>query len=424
VNHPGSNCSAAELKSAANRFVGWLDRTGFKSFDPYDVWGTSYGIWSRRVYYRNRRLGAVFVAPIVALDLVWPSARRLLVKRQRFATADAQVLMAFLNLHHVTGERSFLDRAVTLGEEILAYAISGYRGPCWGYPFDWEHGRGKTWKRNTPYITCTPYCYEAFVGLFEATQEPRYFDLAQKIADFVHGDLRDTPTSATASAGSYSPIDNSQVVNASAYRAWLLIDAGRRFGRDDFTATGLRNLNFVLESQRPDGSWLYALGEGASFIDNFHTCFNLKNLTKINRMLEREDITTAVRRGFTYYAEHLLYADGDPKSFAIEPRFQVARLEMYNFAEGITLGAVLGREIPESSEIAHRLAHRLIRDFQLRDGYFVTRVFRGDIRHTFPFLRWPQAQLFLAITNLLRSVVSRSHNGEVTTRPFQAVTSH
>jgi hypothetical protein len=33
----------------------------------------------------------------------------------------------------------------------------------------------------------------------------------------------------------------------------------------------------------------------------------------------------------------------------------------------------------------------------------VTRVFRGGFRHRFPFLRWPQAQLFYALTNLLKT---------------------
>ncbi len=82
------------------------------------------------------------------------------------------------------------------------------------------------------------------------------------------------------------------------------------------------------------------------------------------------------------------------------PRLQVATLEMYNFAEGITLGALLGDEIPEARELAEDLAARLVARHQLPAGHFVTRVFRGGIRHRFPFLRWPQAQLFYALTNL------------------------
>lgn len=404
MTQPRNECSTEELASSCQRFLGWLDRTGYASYDPYDIWGTRYGLWSRKVYYGSRLLGTPLVAPLVLLDLVCPSARTLFVKRQRYATADGQLLLALLNLYAVTGDRIHLDRALRLGDEILEYAIPGYRGPCWGYPFDWQRDSGAVWSRNTPYITCTPYCYEAFITLHAVTGEARYHDIAAGIAEFVHGDLHDTQVSPTASAGSYSPKDRGQVVNASAYRAWVLLDAGRRFDREDFTRTGTRNLNFVLESQREDGSWLYAMADGASFIDNFHTCFNLKNLVKIDRMLDRPDIRRSIASGFEYWRTNLLYPDLDPKSFSREPRFQLARLEMYNFAEGITLCSLLAGESVTACGIAHRLAGRLIRDFQLKEGYFVTRVFRGSIKHTFPFLRWPQAQLFLATTNLLRAL--------------------
>jgi hypothetical protein len=74
---------------------------------------------------------------------------------------------------------------------------------------------------------------------------------------------------------------------------------------------------------------------------------------------------------------------------------------MYNFAEAITLGALLRDSIPGAFELAQKLAAILCEQHQLRDGHFVTRVYRGGFRHTFPFLRWPQAQLFYSLTNLL-----------------------
>jgi hypothetical protein len=343
------------------------------------------------------------VAPLVAVDLLCPSLRRMVVGKDRFATCDAQLLLGFLNLHQVTGEARLLERAVALGEEIMGYSIPGYRGPCWGYPFDWQNNKHAVWPRNTPYITCTPYCYEAYLGLLDATGNPQYRGWLAGIAEFVHGDLKDIPTGPATAAGSYSPIDTRQVVNATAYRAYVLADAGKRFDRRDYLETAARNLNFVLESQAEDGSWLYAMNEGKSYIDNFHTCFNLKNLFKIQRIAPEPRIEAAIRRGFAYYRQHLIDADGNPKPFAARPRLQLAKLEMYDFAEGITMGALIGEMIPEAGELARNLARKVIHEHQLPDGHFVTRVFRGGFRHCFPFLRWPQAQLFYALTNLLKT---------------------
>lgn len=398
------------LETGCARFLGWLDRAGYESYDPYDIWGTKYGLWSRKVYYAKGKLAIPLVAPLVAVDLLWPSVRRLFVKKDRFATCDAQLLLAFLNLYEITGEQKHLDRAVALGDEILAYSIPGYKGPCWGYPFDWQNNKDEVWPKNTPYITCTPYCYEAYLGLLDATGEDRYREIAAGIAEFIFGDLKNLPTGPDAAAGSYSPYDERQVVNATAYRAYILADAGKRFGRDDYLRDSRLNLNFVLESQAGDGSWLYAMNEKTSFIDNFHTCFNLKNLIKLNRLAPDERVGEAIRRGYEYYRRVLIDEDGNPRSFAVEPRLQIAKLEMYNFAEGITLGALLGEEMPEARELAVELASKLISEHQLAEGHFVTRVFRGGLRHTFPFLRWPQAQLFYGLTNLWKSGCSEAAN--------------
>ena len=125
---------------------------------------------------------------------------------------------------------------------------------------------------------------------------------------------------------------------------------------------------------------------------------------KVNRISPDDRVTEAILKGHEYYRKHLIDADGNPKSFAVEPRLQLAKLEMYNFAEGMTLGALLGDEIPGARDLAIELARKLVAEHQLADGHFVTRVFRGGIRHRFPFLRWPQAQLFYGLTNLWRTI--------------------
>lgn len=390
----------------ARGFADWLGRYGFESYDPYDIWGTPYGLLSRRVYYRNRFLGLPLIAPVLLIELLCPRLRSILVRKQRYPTADAQLLLAFLNLHSLSPRDGYIERATGLAEDLLRTSIPGYNGHCWGYPFDWQNNSG-LWPRNTPYITATPYCFEGFLALYEATEDTRYRDVAASAATFVYRDLRDTPTSETAAAGSYSPFDSSKVINASAYRAFVLAEAWHHFGIRDYREKALGNLHFVLESQNADGSWIYALDSpNEDFIDHFHTCFVLKNLYKVNTRLQLPEVATAIEAGYAYYRKHLFDGRGDPKPFAVAPRTQVVRTEMYNFAEAITLGCLLRADIPEAFNMAGELASRLRRHYRLRNGHFVTRVYRGGIRHTLPFLRWPQAQLFYAVTNLLKAIAT------------------
>ncbi len=406
------------VAETVDRFVNWLSRHGYFSHDPYDILGTRFGVKSRRLYYQSAWAGVPLVGPMVLIEMFCPWLRTLLVKKERFATADAQIALAFLNVYALTGDKAALTEATTLCEALIDTSIPGYSGYCWGYPFDWQNSMA-LWRRNTPYITTVPYGFEAFLALYEVTGNGRYFDAAKSVANFVYTDLRDTPVSAHAAAASYSPMDSGKVINASAYRAFVLFKAASTFAESQYLDKAEKNLNFVLEAQRDDGSWLYALDSPQeSFIDHFHTCFVLKNLFKINQILGPARVREALKAGYAYYREHLFCKNGLPKSFSVEPRRQVTRLELYSVAEAITLGVLFRDEIPTAYDVALDLGLRVGREFQLPDGHFVTRIYLGGLRHKMPFLRWPQAQMFYALSNLLLS-----EKGRETRRPEAAFAS-
>ena len=414
-----STSNKEEVWTAINKFCAWLSSTEGISYDPYDILGTCYGRWARQIYYRKNPLGILLTAPLVLMEILAPGLRGFFVSKRHYATADAQLALAFLNLHEirqlgtdVPSDRAvndqsgitWLDMAEGLGDELLQQSAQGYSGFCWGYPFDWQHVNGFM-PKGTPHITATPYCYEVFAKLFDITGDPKYLEITNSIAAFVSDDLTDTPTGDGAAASSYTPYDHGKVVNASAYRAFVLSDAARRLDNEEYFAKAQRNLRFVLNSQRSDGSWLYAVDNPPeAFVDNFHTCFVLKNLYKLNRQLGSLEVGQSIQRGYEYYRKNLIDSSGTPKTYAVAPRAEIVRAEMYNFAEGITLGALLRNDIPEAFAIADELAARLVRQFQLPTGHFVTRVYRGGIKHSVPYLRWPQSQLFLALTNLLVAV--------------------
>jgi hypothetical protein len=411
-----------ELWTAVDKFNTWLVASKGLSYDPYDVLGTRYGRWARRLYYDNHPLGVFVTAPLILMEMICPQARGLFVKKDRYPTADAQLALAFLNLYEarqdLTNEKqpvhddkshsslACLNAAKDLAQRLIEQSVPGYSGLCWGYPFDWQNVNGLM-PKGTPHITATPYCYEVFARLFDLTQESRYLAAARSVAAFVFNDLNDTPTGDDAAASSYTPHDHGKVVNASAYRAFVLFDAAWRFGAEDYWSKAQKNLRFILHSQRSDGSWLYAIDNPPeSFIDNFHTCFVLKNLFKLNRHLHSVEVSQAIQRGYEFYRKALFDEADNPRSYAVAPRIQIVRLEMYNVAEAITLGALLRDDVPEAFPLAKRLATQLIRRYQLPAGHWVTRVYLGGIKHTVPFIRWPQSQLFLALTNLLLASVA------------------
>ena len=78
--------------------------------------------------------------------------------------------------------------------------------------------------------------------------------------------------------------------------------------------------------------------------------------------------------------------------------------EMYDYAEGINLGCLINDIIPGSLEKSIWLANDLISNFQLKKGHFVTRVTTLNTFHKVPYIRWPQAQIFYALTQILKKI--------------------
>jgi len=393
------------FESSLNKFISWLELNGTAGYDPYDLWSTRYGIRARRLYYRFGKAAALPVAPLVLADRFVPAASRIGIAKKRYATSHAHLILGYLDLHSVGfyGRTDWLDRSKILAEELEGLKCPNYSGDCWGYPFDWENRRG-LWPRNTPLITVTPYCFEALLALNEATGDPAYFDKVRSVLRFALSDLNNIERPSGAVASSYSPRDRGLVINASAYRAFVLVKGGKIFYDAKATELGRKLIGFVLESQRPDGSWPYALEEeGDDFIDHFHTCFVLKNLVKVLMVNGDDDIRNAIESGYEFYKNRLFDDEGLPIPFAVGGN-RLLRYSMYDFAEAINLGILLRGVVPGAFERSLRVARVTVERYLLPDGHFVTSVGRTGLADKLAFIRWPQAQMFHALASLLRSL--------------------
>lgn len=382
------------IAASLQAFVCWLHDAGYTSHDQYDFWATAYGIWSKGLYYRYGALAAPLVLPLVAADWLLPASRRWFCARQRFPIADAHYLMGFVSLFRATHESRCLAAATDLADALLASCIPGFSGHCWGYPFDWQTRRGLC-KRDTPLVTSTPYVFDAFVALHAATGSACHLGVARSIAAFVANDIHDTPVGNGRAAG-YTPFDQSQVINASSYRAACMAEAAELLGNERYRQIAAGNVRFVLDQQRHDGAWPYSANDPCDrFVDHFHTCFVLEGLYRAYRVLLDPAILHAVELGYRYYRERLFYADGHPRSFAETTRPQLHIVELYDYAEALKLALLLGSEIP-TGDSAASLATRLL-ELQAAAGHFVTRISIGGRRNTVPYHRWAQSQAFCAL---------------------------
>jgi len=392
------------------RFVDWLDRYGELSYDWQGLYAGPFGRYAKALYYRKPLLGTLAVSPMVFCEAFVPSARRLFWKPQRFPIADAHYAMGFLFLAQAFDQEPYYKRAFHFLEVLKQTRCPGYDRYCWGYPYDWVTLRG-TIKEGTPLITTVPYVYEAFRQAYQFDGDGRWLAIMQSIAQHGCQDYVDLETSATASTCSYTPdpADSLRVVNANAYRAFLLTSAALDFSEDSYRRTAERNLNFVLEAQNPDGSWYYANDGKRGFTDHFHTCFVLKALTKIESLTRDPRCTRAIERGVQYYVANLFDERGLPKPFSRAPRTTVYRRELYDYAEFVNLAVLLRGRFRTLDVILAPVLHSLFAEWQKPDGSFRSRQLLLGWDNT-PMHRWAQAQMFRSLCFLLHASSQGSGN--------------
>jgi hypothetical protein len=382
-------------------FTEWLSRYGETSYDFQSFYASDLARSAKALYYRKPQLGVLAVTPMVLSEAFVPSARAIFWKRQRFPIADAHYAMGFAFLSKLLNQESYYARAVHFLEVLKETRCASYSHYCWGYPFNWETIRG-TIKEGTPLITTVPYVYEAFKQVWEIDGSDEWFQIMNSIAEHALLDYRDFQTSANASTCSYTPDPEQSVavVNANAYRAFLLTSAARDFSDERYWKVAERNLNFVLEAQNKDGSWYYAKDGKRNFIDHFHTCFVMKALTKIETLTGHSGCTEAIKRGVEYYTTNLFDDGGLPKPFSSRPRLTVYRRELYDYAESINLAVLLRGRFPKLDDLLSLVLNDVLTVWQKPDGSFRSRRLLLGWDNT-PMHRWAQAQLFRSLCFLM-----------------------
>jgi hypothetical protein len=389
-----------KVSGVLSNFTRWLDAYGETSWDHQSFFAGPVGGRAKSLYYRHKAIGTVAVAPMIFFEAFLPSARRLFHRPIRFPIADAHYAMGFAFLYQATGDSDYLKKAVHFLNVLKETRSSQFNEYCWGYPFDWVTRNGII-KQQTPLITSTPYIYEAFLQVFELDGRDEWKKVLESIARHASVGINDFRTSETASSCSYTPFDKGGVINAAAYRAFLLTSASKILANDRYWRIAERNLNFVLEAQNPDGSWYYAVDGVRDFVDHFHTCFVMKALAKIHSLTGHEACLKALAQGVKYYQENLFDQDGLPRPFSKAPRLTVYKRELYDCAECINLSLLLRDRFSQLEATLETVVAEILKNWIKPDGSFRSRQLLLGWDNV-PMHRWAQSQIFRNLAFYLR----------------------
>lgn len=381
----------------------YCETQSFKGWDPYD------GL--------NSKLFKV--TPVKNWDiarLIWIQSfkrspvnlRRVLFVPKDYNTKGLGLfLTAYCNLYkytNQTGNDSFgssediLKQITSLSDLLISLQSKGYSGTSWGYNFDWQARRLFLFPKGTPNVVATTFCASALFEAYEITKNDKYLSTALSSADFVLSDLKRTKVN-KGFLFSYSPLDgNNTVYNASLLASKLLSICYSYTKNEAYVKAARESVAACVDAQKENGSWFYGALPIQSWIDSFHTGYNLDGLIAYQNYSGDKSFDENIKRGFEYYINNFFMDDGTPKYY----HDKVYPIDIHCPAQlFVTLYKL--NNFTQYHDLAERVMEWTIKHMQTKKGYFIyqkKQLFSSKI----PYMRWSQAFMFCAMSFFLLSI--------------------
>ena len=297
------------VRRAAIRLAAHGRSAAWAGHDPYDALNSL--VFERSPFAGSRlvRLGLTQALKRLPLDTRW----LLRVPAVQNPKGLALFLSASLKLAQL-GVREAEADARRLADRVLTLRSPFSEAWCWGYPFPWQTRR-RLVPRHFPNLVSTVFVADSLLDAYEAFGESRFLDAATGAGRWMVSELY---WSEAGSSGFGYPLPDvrASVHNANLLAAALLLRLNRTVSEPRLAEAALAAATHSVDQQRADGSWLYGEGANQSWIDHFHTGFNLSALTSIRSSLGDGRFDEALRHGVRYYLTHLFDDDGLPKYFS------------------------------------------------------------------------------------------------------------
>ncbi|MDA7625452.1 delta-aminolevulinic acid dehydratase [bacterium] len=374
----------------------YCEKEQYKGWDPYD--GLNSAIF-RALPFKHWDLARL--AWIQGFKRSPVNLRKLLlVPKQYNAKGIGLFLLGYCNLYELAlkGNKKFgkiddlLSKIHELAILLEDLQISNFSGACWGYNFDWQSRRLFLFPAYTPTIVATTFCAEALFKAYELTREEKYKTLALSSAHFVINDLDRTPHH-SGFLFSYSPLKgNDTVYNASLLGAKLLSLCYKYSKNKDYKDIAEQAVRAACDGQNKDGSWVYGMLPTQTWIDSFHTGYNLDAISMYQNCTSDYQFSSNLEKGFIYYIEKFFQNDGTPKYYSNK----TYPIDIHCPAQLFVTISKLG-EFTAHKKLVTLVANWSIKEMQSEKGYFYYQLKKGW-SSKIPYMRWSNAFMFNALT--------------------------
>lgn len=388
--------SLCMIEESFSRLRTYCEAEHYKGWDPYDGLNSAIFQASPFKHWDIARLVLIQLCKRSPINL----RPLLLVPKQHNAKGIGLFLNGYCNLYRLAtrGDTRFgtpeqlrgkIDEVARL---LLGQQSPGYSGACWGYNFDWQARRLFLFPAHTPTVVATTFCASALFEAHEITGNRHYLETALSSADFVLKDLHRSEHKGGFML-SYSPLPgNDTVYNASLLGAKLLSYCYHYTRNEECKAAARQIVNAACQGQAADGSWVYGLLPVQSWIDSFHTGYNLNAMAHYARFCEDDSFNEPMARGLDFYLANFFLDDGTPKYY----HDRTYPIDIHCPGQlWVTLSAL--KSFQPNTALCSKVAEWTIANMQDPRGYFYYQLKRG-FSSKISYMRWSNAFMFNALS--------------------------
>ncbi|NML20607.1 delta-aminolevulinic acid dehydratase [Pseudoflavitalea sp. G-6-1-2] len=377
----------------------YCEKEEFMGWDPYD--GLTSRVFQSLPLIRSNkycRLAWIQFFKRSPVNFRKPA----LIAKQHNAKGLALFLTGYCHLYQLHGKKEYLEKINYLANKIIALQSQGYAGSCWGYYFDWQ-ARAFFQPAHTPTVVATSFVADALFDAYELTKEEKYKEVAVSSADFVLKDLNRTYDAKGDFSFSYSPLDHTQVFNASLLGAKLLSRVYAYTQNTVLKEEATKAVRFACNFQQPNGAWAYGTLPFHTWIDSFHTGFNLECIYAFQKYTGVTDFNNHIEKGLAYYTANFFTPEGISKYY----NQQTYPVDAHAPAQFLVTMAKLNR-FEEHRPMIEKVLGWTIQNMYNKKGFFYYQK-RKRFSSKIPYMRWAQAWMFVAMTHYLKATQTNQY---------------
>lgn len=383
------------IEKIYERVIADAGRNGYAGHDPFD--GLNSRIFAATPLKRSRlaRLAWLQIVKRSRVDL------RPMLRVPPGVNPKGLALFALAETarYRTNSDQRHRDNIAAILDQLSKTAIVCDNEIAFGYNFDWQ-SRNFFAPIGTPAIVPTAFAQQAYIESYQALGDDEHLEKAIAICQFIVERLNRTVETDDELCFSYTPLDRTQIYNASLLAGECLARVGSIIGNTNYLEMAAKTIRFVVRRQRDDGAWSYGKRQIQAWVDNFHTAYILLSIRRISTIVPdiAGEASGAYSRGMRYWLNRFFLVDGTPKYYDKE----TYPIDIHSAAVAISTMSELAEGDRELLPQANKIAEWTIANMYDGDGSFYYQI-RKNSTVTTSFIRWGQAWMAFAMARLIES---------------------